>query len=139
MKWKKRSAGTRGVTISQTEPKDRDTPPSIRIAELSWRTAHTICRNCFTKLSYTTGNTSNMQAHLWRHHPYIDISGTRKKPQKQETFPTAFRIKLQANSDRAQTISKAICVFMALDMRPFSVVENDGFTHLLSVLEPRYC
>ncbi len=30
---------TRGVTISQTEPKDRDTPPTIRIAELSWRTA----------------------------------------------------------------------------------------------------
>ncbi len=29
----------RGVTISQTEPKDRDTPPTIRIAELSWRTA----------------------------------------------------------------------------------------------------
>ncbi len=85
--------------------------------------AHTICRNCFTKLSYTTGNTSNMQAHLRRHHPNIDISGTRKKPQKQETFPTAFRMKLQANSDRAQTITKAIGVFMALDMRPFSVVE----------------
>ncbi len=49
-------------------------------------------------------------------------------------------MKLRANSDRAQTINvtKSICVFMALDMRPFSVVENDGFTHLLSVLEPRY-
>ncbi len=32
-------------------------------------------------------------------------------------------MKLQANSDRAQTITKAIGVFMALDMRPFSVVE----------------
>ncbi len=83
-----------------------------------------------------------MQAHLRRHHLNIDISSTRKKPQKQETFPTDFRMKLQANSDRAQTINvaKSICVFMALtlDMRPFSVVENDGFTHLLSVLEPRY-
>ncbi len=79
-----------------------------------------------------------MQAHLRRHHPNIDISGTRKKPKKQETFPTAFRMNLQANSDRAQTITKAIGVFMAPDMRPFSVVENDGFTHLLSVLEPRY-
>ncbi len=89
---------------------------------------------------YTTGNTSNMQAHLRRHHLHIDISSTRKKPQKHETFPTDFRMKLQANSDRAQTINvtKSICVFMALDMRPFSVVENDGFTHLLSVLEPRY-
>ncbi len=74
-----------------------------------------------------------MQAHLRRHHPNIDISGTRKKSQKQDTFPTAFRMKLQANSDRAQTITKAIGVFMALDMRPFSVVENDGFTHLLKI------
>ncbi len=74
-----------------------------------------------------------MQAHLRRHHLNIDISSTRKKPQKQETFPTDFRMKLQANSNRAQTINvtKSICVFMALDMRPFSVVENDGFTHLL--------
>ncbi len=47
-------------------------------------------------------------------------------------------MKLQANSDRAQTITKAIGVFMALVMWPFCVVENDGFTHLLSVLEPRY-
>ncbi len=76
-----------------------------------------------------------MQAHLRRHHLNIDISSKRKKPQKQETFPTDFRMKLQANSDRAQTINvtKAIGVFMALDMRPFSVVENDGFTYLLSV------
>ncbi len=75
-----------------------------------------------------------MQAHLQRHHLNIDKSSTRKKPQKQETFPTDFRMKLQANSDRAQTINvtKSICVFMALDMRPFSVVENDGFTHLHS-------
>ncbi len=62
-----------------------------------------------------------MQAHLRRHHPNIDISGTRKKPQKQETFPTAFRINLQANSDRAHTITKAIGVFMAPDMRLFSI------------------
>ncbi len=35
-------------------------------------------------------------------------------------------MKLQANSNRAQTINvtKSICVFMALDMRPFSVVEK---------------
>ncbi len=63
-----------------------------------------------------------MQAHLRRHHLNINISSTRKKPQKQETFPTDFRMKLQANSDRAQTINvtKSICVFMALDMRPFT-------------------
>jgi len=30
------------------------------------------------------------------------------------------------------------CSSMTLDMRPFSVVENDGFTHLVRVIEPRY-
>ncbi len=49
------------------------------------------CLNCFT-------NSARILAQLRRHHPNIDISGTRKKPQKQETFPTAFRMKLQANS-----------------------------------------
>lgn len=36
-----------------------------------------VCRKCFTKVAHTTGNTSNMQAHLRRHHPDIDISSTR--------------------------------------------------------------
>lgn len=99
---------------------------------------HTICDKCFTKLTYASGNTSNMQVHLRRYHPDIDLSITRKTPQKQETIPSAFRIKLQAKSDRSQAITKAAGVFMALDMRPFSVAENDGFRNLLRVLEPRY-
>lgn len=79
-----------------------------------------------------------MHAHFRRHHPDIDICSTcNKRPQKQETLPTGFRIKLQADSGRPQAITKAIGDFMALDMRPFSVFENNGFTHLLRVLEPR--
>ncbi|XP_051998856.1 E3 SUMO-protein ligase ZBED1-like [Xyrauchen texanus] len=79
-----------------------------------------------------------MQAHLRRHHPDIDISSTRKRPQKQETLSTAFKIKLQADSDRAQAITKAIGVFMALDIAHFQLLRTHGFTHLLRVLEPRY-
>lgn len=63
---------------------------------------HVVCLKCFTKVAHSTGNTSNMQAHLRRHHSDIDVSTTRKRPQKQETLSTAFRIKLQTDSDRAQ-------------------------------------
>ena len=29
-------------------------------------------------------------------------------------------------------------MFIAADMRPYSVVQNEGFKHMLKVLEPRY-
>lgn len=29
-------------------------------------------------------------------------------------------------------------MFIAADMRPYSVVQNKGFKHLMNVLEPRY-
>lgn len=35
-------------------------------------------------------------------------------------------------------ITEAIGVFIAADMRPYSVVQNKGFKHLMNVLEPRY-
>ncbi|KAL1250787.1 hypothetical protein QQF64_018583 [Cirrhinus molitorella] len=34
----------------------------------------TVCKHCFTRIAYSNGNTSNMTAHLWRHHPAISLS-----------------------------------------------------------------
>ncbi len=100
---------------------------------------HTICRKCFKKLPQVTGNTTNMQMHILRHHPEINLAAAQKTTQQQQpTLPSLFQAKFPANSDRAQKITNAIAIFMALDMRPFSVVENEGFKYLLSVLEPRY-
>ena len=45
---------------------------------------------------------------------------------------------LEINSVRAQNISKHIGVFIAHDLRPFSIVESPAFIKLLQVLEPRY-
>jgi tRNA (cytidine32/guanosine34-2'-O)-methyltransferase len=99
----------------------------------------TICRKCFKTLPQVMGNTSNMQMHMQRHHPEISLSGAKKLPQQQQsTLTNIFEKKLPINSDRAQKIKRAIGLFMALDMRPFSVVENEGFRNLLHLLEPRY-
>ena len=69
----------------------------------------------------------NMHMHILRYHPNINLSGAKKpQQQKQSTLPNLFQVKLPANLDQAQKITRALAIFMALDMRPFSVVENGG-------------
>lgn len=56
----------------------------------------------------------------------------------QTTLTSGFAAPLGPKSARATEITRCICVFMAKDMRPFSVVENEGFRLLVNTLEPRY-
>ena len=42
------------------------------------------------------------------------------------------------SGNRATEITKSIGVFIAKDIRPYSVVENEGFQHMINVLESRY-
>ena len=120
----------------------------------------TVCRLCTTRIKYT-GNTTNMSTHLRRHHRDVDTSitmtATKLKPERgntasQSSIKTSgsfswqlklaevfsLRQKLGATSDRARSITRSIGLFMALDMRPYSVVDNDGFQRMIEVLEPRY-
>ena len=46
--------------------------------------------------------------------------------------------KYSEKSKRHQDISRAIAVFMAKDLRPFSVVDDDGFDQLINCLDSRY-
>ena len=46
--------------------------------------------------------------------------------------------KLPRSGNRATAIMKSIEVFIAKDMRPYSVVKNEGFQHMTNMLEPRY-
>jgi hypothetical protein len=39
---------------------------------------------------------------------------------------------------RAKRITLSVACFIAKDLRPYSVVENAGFRHLLKTIEPRY-
>ena len=54
----------------------------------------------------------------------------------EQTF--AKNIPLQKHSVKAKAITRAIRTMVAVDLRPHSIVENEGFIQLLRVLEPRY-
>ncbi|XP_034034592.1 zinc finger BED domain-containing protein 1-like [Thalassophryne amazonica] len=100
----------------------------------------TVCRHCGTRKPYESGNTSSMAAHLKRHHPGMlaPASGSKMSAAHQPLITSAFKHPLAAESDRAKAITNAIGVFIAADIRPYSVAQNKGFKHLLNVLEPRY-
>lgn len=51
---------------------------------------------------------------------------------------SAFKQTFAGNSDLANAITNAFGVFIAADLRPYSVVENTGFKHMMKVTEPRY-
>nr|XP_057922488.1 E3 SUMO-protein ligase ZBED1-like [Doryrhamphus excisus] len=88
----------------------------------------TICKLCQKRMPYTAANTSTMQRHIQNHHSWILKSPVKKPVKCQATLA----------GSRAETITRDIGVFIAADMRPFSVVENKGFRRLLHTLEPKY-
>ncbi len=98
----------------------------------------TVCRHCGTRKPYDSGNKSSMATHLKRHHAGVSLTGVKTKAAQQPLITAAFKQPLGAQSDRAKAITNAIGVFIGADMRPYSVVQNEGFKHMLKVLEPRY-
>lgn len=85
----------------------------------------TICKYCHTAVSYNMGNASNMRSHVACHHP------EKLRPQSQQQPSArpedAFGAPLPQNSPRAEEITRCISEYIAKDLRPFSVVDNNGF------------
>lgn len=96
-----------------------------------------VCKNCLTKVRYT-GNTTNMHSHLLRHHPELTEKTVTKSSPAQPGVDTLFQAKLPFNSTRAKLITQGISVYLCKALRPYSTVENDGFRHMMRILEPRY-
>ena len=118
------------------------------------------CKICFVDVKNKAGNTSNLSCHLKKRHninvqhdevsspapcvssrpKYTSFTAAPSKPTQTTSIPDMFKVKLplQKSSERHKTLTKAIAGFIAMDMRPFSVVENTGFQHLMAVAEPRY-
>ena len=95
-----------------------------------------VCKICEAEVSYCR-NTTNLRNHLTRYHTMLTLasdnkpSGAKqKKPRESLTFP--------ADSPRAIKITEAIATFVCKDLRPYSVVENEGFKQLVHVLDPHY-
>ncbi|XP_076742690.1 E3 SUMO-protein ligase ZBED1-like [Maylandia zebra] len=94
-----------------------------------------VCKMCKMEVKHC-GNTTNLRNHLTRHHPDIPLAKTADT--KQRSLEKAFAMKLASTSPRAQKITQSVATFICKDIRPYSVVENDGFQNLINTLEPRY-
>lgn len=80
-----------------------------------------------------------------RNHPDITLSEHRtvKRPgkvtaAKQLSIENVFQQTYCATSDKYKKITRAVGAFIAKDLQPFSVVEDEGFRHLVKTLDPRY-
>ena len=102
-----------------------------------------ICKNSLAKVK-CTGNTTNMHSHLVRHHPELAVEertvsdANANVSVSQPAINTVFKVTLPSASPRSASITKSIACFICKDLRPYSVVENEGFRRMLHTLEPRY-
>nr|XP_054594153.1 E3 SUMO-protein ligase ZBED1-like [Nothobranchius furzeri] len=102
--------------------------------------SHAIYKLCSAGVKYC-GNTTNLRAHMARHHSDVASNATLKTKlgdPTQRTIEEVNTSKLPATSTRAVKITKSVLVFICKDMRPLSVVENKGFRDMIKTLEPRY-
>ncbi|XP_043867502.1 E3 SUMO-protein ligase ZBED1-like [Drosophila mojavensis] len=92
------------------------------------------CLKC-GKVYLTSGNTSNLSGHLKRMHPTLTIS---ELPKETGSILSFIDKKYEPSSNRKKALDSALMYYISSDMRPFSVVENKGFRHLVKALDPRY-
>ncbi|KAM8728456.1 E3 SUMO-protein ligase ZBED1-like [Acanthopagrus schlegelii] len=95
-----------------------------------------VCKICQAEVSYCR-NTTNLRNHLTRYHTMLTLASD-NKPSGAKQKKLRESLKLPADSPRAIKITEAIATFVCKDLRPYSVVENEGFRRLLQVLEPHY-
>ncbi|KAK7916754.1 hypothetical protein WMY93_012515 [Mugilogobius chulae] len=99
---------------------------------------HAICKYCRTKVKLC-GNTTNIRLHMTRHHPEKPLLSTEPKGSvTQPTIGETFKTKYPASSPRAKKITSLLLAHICKDLRPYNVVENEGFRELLEECEPRY-
>uniref|UniRef100_A0A8C5MWL9 BED-type domain-containing protein n=1 Tax=Leptobrachium leishanense TaxID=445787 RepID=A0A8C5MWL9_9ANUR len=101
---------------------------------------HAVCTACHTKIKYL-GNTTNLRNHVSRFHSdLLKPASAKETPDPGPSQPKidAILSTLPPNSKKGKKITKAVAAFIAKDLRPYSVVDNLGFRHLMKTLEPRY-
>ncbi|XP_039661199.1 E3 SUMO-protein ligase ZBED1-like [Perca fluviatilis] len=99
---------------------------------------YAVCKTCHTKIKHV-GNTTNFTNHVDRWHPELaSTTTTQKVDTSQPRIDESLVSMLPHNSERAKRITRSVACFIAKDLRPYSVVENAGFRHMLKTIEPRY-
>ena len=119
-----------------------------------------ICRACEYVVKCAGGGTSNLTAHMRRHHPSIgcetkveskqvevvdlDVIGGIKRQtgstQTQYTISNMFKktIKYNPKSAKARAITEKMARFIVKDLRPYRIVESKEFKDVVQALDPQY-
>lgn len=112
----------------------------------------TVCRLCKSVLKFHK-NTSGMKNHLRFIHPseYQDIERQQPStaivttPGPSDSQSSLFQFikkknveKLPSSSKRAREITDSIVKWVARDLRPMSIVSDQGFLNLMDICEPKY-
>ncbi len=101
-----------------------------------------ICKQCGTALKYT-GSTTNLNTHLVRRHGKTGdeeastVSKASTKTWQDTDIQDFFQPKFSHNSARAKVVTASITRFIVKVLRPYSVVQNEGFRDMIKTLEPR--
>ncbi|XP_053546834.1 E3 SUMO-protein ligase ZBED1-like [Bombina bombina] len=102
-----------------------------------------ICKLCGVRLSYS-GNTTNLRQHLIYKHrrEYNELVGTpgavvdtQKSTDSVSTRDLATRAVVAPTVGRT---TKAVADFIVRDLMPVEIIEGEGFTQMLSILDPTY-
>ncbi|XP_068146076.1 zinc finger BED domain-containing protein 4-like [Drosophila tropicalis] len=92
------------------------------------------CRYC-TKEYRTSGNTSNLMDHLKRFHSLVLQDG--KNEVKVDKYFSSGEC-YNTTSTRKAHIDECLARMVALDLQPFSIVEDVGFKDFVKALDPKY-
>lgn len=110
----------------------------LRKAVKTFDKSYAVCRICNARVKYS-GNTTNLRAHVARQHGEVASKANVKRVDAaQQAIEEVNFLKLPATSTRATKIMQSVLCFICKDMRPLSVVENEGFRNMIKTLEPRY-
>ena len=104
-----------------------------------------ICKVCRTAIKYS-GSTTNLKTHLVRRHGenyagneecvdanISNITASISKNMQDNDMPIKdfFQPQLSHNSPRSKVITASVARFIAKDLRPYNVVESDGFQDMV--------
>lgn len=100
------------------------------------------CRKCRKVVSRGNSNAKSKSwgnGPLWNHLKICSPAGSSSSNTQLSLGQTLSRnTPFAKESVKAKAITNAIGMMVAVDLRPYSMVENDGFKELMKVVEPRY-
>ncbi|XP_053324528.1 E3 SUMO-protein ligase ZBED1-like [Spea bombifrons] len=95
------------------------------------------CKICNTELVWH-GSTTVMHEHMKRKHVGFTQEGETSGRKKQPTMTEFVQQNPQCTPQQAALITDSILKMLVADMRPLSMVEDQGFKSMVSVLNPGY-